>query len=253
MKKTAHHLARKLFAQCGGIASKTVREADLARLPGPVREYLRYVQVIGRPMIRTVRLQQAGLFRMRPGQRWQPLIAEQYFTADPPAFLWHGTIRPIPFLSVSALDMFSEGRGSMIIKLLSRIPLAHEQGPEIDQGELARFLAETAWFPTAWLSDYIRWESIDGQSAKATMIGREARASAILSFNADRQLTRLTAQRYYQKRLEGWSGQYHEYHDIHGIRIPTRVEVTWNLDSGDFTYFQGEIIDIEYDVSSPYS
>jgi Family of unknown function (DUF6920) len=31
--------------------------------------------------------------------------------------------------------------------------------------------------------------------------------------------------------------------------IPTRVEVAWNLASGDFSYFRGEITEIEYNQS----
>jgi hypothetical protein len=31
--------------------------------------------------------------------------------------------------------------------------------------------------------------------------------------------------------------------------ILTRVEVTWNLASGDFSYFRGEITEIDYNQS----
>jgi hypothetical protein len=30
-----------------------------------------------------------------------------------------------------------------------------------------------------------------------------------------------------------------------GVEIPTRGEVVWNLDAGDFTFFRWEILDIE--------
>jgi len=252
MKKTAHHLAQELFARARGAPSQAITEAKLARLPEPVRAYLRYARVVGRKMIQAVRLRQIGLFRMRPDQKWQPITAEQYFTTDPPGFVWHGTIRPIPFVSVSAVDSFSGGHGDLLIKLMSLVTLAHERGPEIDQGEFLRYLAEIAWFPTAWLSDAIRWEAVDGQSARVTLAGREITASASLSFDPDGRLTGLNARRYYQKNLENWSGRYSEYREFHGLLIPTLAEVTWNLDSGDFCYFRGEIIEIEYDHPSPY-
>ena len=77
----------------------------------------------------------------------------------------------------------------MLVKLLSIITLANEHGPEVDQGELLRYLAEIVWFPTAWLSDYIQWEAIDAQSAKATIILPNNTVAAVLHFNEKGQMT----------------------------------------------------------------
>jgi hypothetical protein len=246
MKTMISNEARELFQKYQGKSSHIITDANLIGLPEPVKRYLRYTQIIGKESIRRVHLKQKGFFKMQEGQGWQPLVAEQYYTTNPPAFLWLGRIKPFPLLSITGRDQFVEGHGNMVIELLSLIPLANVHGPEVDQGELLRYFAEIAWFPTAWLSDCIQWEAIDAESVKATICYYDITASMVLYFNDKDQITHITAERYYQKQLEKWSGYFDEYQEVHGIWIPIKAEVMWNFKSGDFSYFRGEIIDIAY-------
>ncbi len=253
MRSTIRNQALELLQHGEQAPPVLITEAHLIGLPEPTQRYLSYAQVVGKETIRTVRLKQKGFMRQQPGQKWLPLVAEQYFTTNPPAFLWHGTIHPFPLVSMSATDRFSDGHGNMLIKLLSFVTLADARGPEMDQGALLRYLAEIAWFPTAWLSDDIQWQAIDAQSVKATIRHRSVTASAVLYVNEQGQLTHLTAERYMEEhghyRLEPWSGQYKEYQEVSGMRIPTKVEVTWHLAAGDFTWFRVELTEIEYNQS----
>ena len=98
-----------------------IMQAQVLDLPEVMQRYLHYAGVVGKEPIRTVRLKQQGFMRTQPGQKWIPLVAEQYFMTTPPAFLWNCTIRPFPLAWVSATDRFTEGHGSMVIKLLSFI------------------------------------------------------------------------------------------------------------------------------------
>lgn len=230
-----------------------ITDADVLRLPEAAQRYLRYTRVVGKEPIQTVRLKQRGFFRTQPGQKWLPMVAEQYFTTNPPAFLWHGKIRPFPLISISAKDRFSDGHGSLRVKLLSLVPLASIHGPEADQSELLRYLGEIIWFPTAWLSDTIEWLAIDTQSVQATIRQPGATASVMLFVSEQGQMTHVTAERFMAEgkssRLERWSAQCHAYQEVSGMLIPTSVEVMWNLASGDFSYFRGAITEIEYNQS----
>jgi hypothetical protein len=87
----------------------------------------------------------------------------------------------------------------MRIKLLSAIPLGNAHGPEMDQGELQRYLLEMAWFPTAWLSAAIEWQAIDASSVRATLRDSGMTASGVLHVNEQGQLTQLTTQRYRER------------------------------------------------------
>jgi len=55
----------------------------------------------------------------------------------------------------------------------------------------------TQWFPTAWLSDYIQWESIDAHYAKATLRHAGLTVSAVLHFDQYGLLAQVTAERYW--------------------------------------------------------
>jgi len=152
---------------------------------------------------------------------------------------------------ISATDQFSQGHGSMRIKILSVIPLGNEHGPQMDQGELQRYLGEMIWFPTAWLSDAIKWQAIDTSSARATIHASGVTASIVLHVNEQGQLTHVTADRYMgaHGQLTPWLVQVQNYQEINGLRIPTKIEVTWHLSSGDFTWFRVNITEIEYNQS----
>ena len=253
MKRTIHHEAFELLQQGEQAQPGLITEAQHLSLPEVVQRYLSYAGVVGKAPIRTVRLKQQGVMTLQPGQKWFPFDAEQYFTTTPPAFLWHATIQPFPLVSISATDRFSDGHGSMRIKLWSFVTVGNARGPEMDQGELQRYLAEMIWFPTAWLSDAIEWEAIDAHSVKATIREQDVTASMVLHVNEQGQLTHLTADRFKEEhghyRLTPWSGQCSEYQEVEGMRIPTRIEITWHLASGEFTWFRVKITDIEYDQS----
>lgn len=246
----------KLFKKSKETGPEVISEADIEGLPEPVQRYLRYAQVIGKEKIRTVRLKQKGFFRQKEDQGWMPLNAEQYYTTDPPAFIWNGNLRLLQLPLLKGRDKFCEGKGNMLIKLLPFIKIADASGYEIDQGTLVRYLNEIMWFPTAYLNDYIEWEPIDSSSAKATISVEGLTASAILYFNEKGEMTNFVAERYMtvddKFSLETWSTPIEKYREVHGIRIPTKGEGVWKLSSGDFNYIRIEIIDIEYNNPSIY-
>ena len=250
MRSTIPTAALELLQHSEQTLPVLIKDADLLRLPEAMQRYLRYVHVVGKQPIQTVRLKQRGFFRTQPGQKWLPMVAEEYFTTNPFAFLWSGKIRLFPLISISARDRFFDGHGSLHVKLLSLIPLADAHGPEADQGELLRYLGEIIWFPTAWLSDAFEWQAIDAQSVQVTIRQPGVTVAAVLHVNEQGQVTHLTAERYMAERksykLERWSAQWTEYQEVSGMIIPTRVEVKWDLASGDFSYFRGEITEIEY-------
>ncbi len=254
--RKANSEARQMFQTSRQPKTGIITQDDIRDLPEPAQRYLRYAQIIGKERIRTVRLKQSGIFRTKKDRRWMPIEAVQYYTVDPPAFVWRGTIKPFPLFSISGRDKFQEGRGHMLIKLLSLIKVADAKGEEMDQGALVRYLNEIFWFPTAYLSDYIRWEPIDSVSAKATISVEGDTASAVLYFGPQGELTNFVADRYMAVEgkfvKERWSTPISEYKEISGFRVPVKGEAVWKLSSGDFSYFKLEITDIEYDNPSVY-
>lgn len=246
----------KLFEKSKGIKPQVVTEEDIKGLPEPVQRYLRYTGVIGKEKIKAVRLRQRGYIRQKPDQSWMPFEAEQYYTTDPPAFVWTASLKAFPLLSIKARDMYYEGKGNIYIKLPPFITIADARGDEINQGTLLRYLNEIMSFPTAYLDDYVRRERINASSAKAIMSYQGITVSAILYFNEKGEMIGFVAERYMtvdeEYALETWSTPIREYREINGIRVPTRGEGVWKLSSGDFSYIRLEITEIEYDSPSGY-
>jgi uncharacterized protein DUF6544 len=253
--RTIGKKAHELLARSQETGDGAVAEGQLAGLPDPVRRYLHYAQVVGKPPIRTVRLRQRGAMSMAMGSKWLPMTADQYFTTNPPAFLWYGTLHPFPLVSVSATDIYAGGHGTLNVKAWSLIPVAEAHGLETDLGELLRYLAEMVWFPTAFLAGYIRWDAIDAGSARATIVLPPVSVSGIFHMDEQGCCTHFTTERYRlehkQQVLRPWIGRYDDYREMAGFRIPMRAEVAYTLDTGEFSYFRGEVTEIGYDHCEP--
>lgn len=227
-----------------------VTEDDISSLPQNVQRWLKYSGVIGKEKIVAVRLKQKADMRLGKNKSWMPVEAEQYFTSDKPGFIWKANIKVAPLLHISGRDKYENGEGNMLIKVSSLFTVADSKGKEIDQGTLLRYLAETIWFPTAALNDYLTWEEIDAESAKATMTYGGITASGIFTFNDKGQVIKFEAERYGEfdgkTSLETWSIPVRDYKEFGGVRIPTKGDVTWKLDTGDFNWFNFELTEIEY-------
>lgn len=242
----------KLFAQAGaGLGPEDLRRRE-ASLPEPVRQHLRNVISEGAPALRTAQLRHDGTFRFSPRQPWRPIQGQQYFTVEPPGFLWNATIRLAPALWVEARDCLLEGRGSMLVKINSTLTVADAQGPDMDQGSTMRWLAETVWFPYGFLSERITWEPIDERSARATLRDGGPPVSLVFTLEGGTFGT-VSGNRYYEPegRVRPWKGCCRDYRGFSGFRVPSSIEVSWELDDGDFSYAQFQLSQLEYNVAFP--
>lgn len=233
-----------------------VTEEDIARLPEPVQRWLRNSGIIGKERVTAVRLKQKGFFRMKEGGNWMPFTAEEYYTTNPPAFIWKAQMSMVPFLTAIGRDRYESGKGELNFKLGSLITVADAQGSELDQGAMVRYLNEIMWFPSAAISDYITWEAVDSSSARATMSFGGVTASAIFYFNEKGEETNMTADRYATLKkgisLEKWSTPIAGYGEFQGLRVPSRGEGVWNLKTGDYPYIRVEVTEIEYNKPALY-
>jgi hypothetical protein len=253
MKKLLTRNVQELFQLSNPEArSSAVQDAEFAKLPLPVQRYLRFTGISGKPWIQTIRLKQRGRFRMNENQGWVDLEAEEYFTVDPPGFVWYGKLKPFPLVNVEGIDRFYAGNGHFLIKMVNLITLVDASGPELDESELLRYLSEVIWFPSAFLSETITWEAINSESARATIRVGELSASAEFVFDEEGRMINLHARRHRSVddgfELAEWSTPVERYGEMNGIQIPVQARAEWNLETGDFPYFDGGITQIEYNV-----
>ena len=241
----------KLFAAGAMAEPAMVTEVDLAGLPEPVQRWMRRANVVGKPRATAVRLRQTGRIRENPEDDWMELDAVEYYTVDPPAFLWHGSVKPMGV--VQAVDAYVQGRGGLNVTLLSLFPMDSSTGATADQGSALRYLNETMWFPSAALSEKISWEAVDANSARATLSDHGQRVSAIFYFNDEGDVIDCVAERYRgEDELLTWSTPLSAHGEFDGVRVPTMGQGVWHPESGEFAYIELEIADVEYNVAAPY-
>lgn len=239
----------ELSALVAGAAAsrRVVAERDLETLPEPVRRWLRWASVVGKPRPAVVRLTQTGRFRINDRAPWRPFTAEEFISTDPPAFLWRAKIDGLPFLAIEGRDRFADGKGSIDMRAAGILPVARASAVEVDRGALLRYLNEIIWAPAAALDPRIRWEAIDPTSARATISYGGMKASAIFAFDGEGRPITMTARRYElaRKREETWSTPLGAARDFGGVRVPAAGTGVWQRASGDFAYIEVSVTSLE--------
>lgn len=226
-------------------------------LPAPALRYLELAGALRAAPIRAARLRHGGTFRPALDGGWRPIRGVQYLAAEPPGFVWWGRVRLAPGVHVGARDRSAGGEGSMRIALASAIVLADVSGPELDAAALQRLLAELVWMPTALLdARHVRWLPRDATSARArlTVGGREVEVT--FHFRADGLPERMTALRFRDVDGRGvltpWIGRCADWRELGGLRVPFRMEASWELDGSEHPYARFEVERLEHGVAEPY-
>ncbi len=237
-----------------GMEEKVVTYDMIDRLPEVVQKWLRASHVVGQPKITNVYVRQTGRLRLEPGGRWMSVKAVQFVRTQHPGFIWNARVRSFPFVWFRGRDKFQDGRGNMVIRLFSFIPVADAGGEEIDQASLVRFLGEMVWYPTAALRSYITWKQIDSTSAIATITYGGISASGIFTFNERGEVVTFTADRYFHHRgeftLKKWIVDVGQYAKVGGARVPIEAQVSWQFDEGKFTWYNLKIEDLRYNIAT---
>jgi hypothetical protein len=231
--------------------SALITENDLKNLPPPVYNWIKTTGVVGKPRIQTARCKQKALMKMKPGQkRWYAAEALQYSTTCPPAFIWTVSMYMSPIIRITGRDKYVDGKGEMLIRMNSLINIVKERGDKLDEGTVQRYLGELVWLPSLSISPYLTWEAIDHLSAKATLSYKGTSASGVFYFNEHGDFVKFVAMRYMGNKPDSkkypWVLTVDEYSVFEGIKVPSRMEATWKLDDGDWTWLKLEVVDIKY-------
>jgi len=222
-------------------------------LPAPVAAYLRAVLAPGQAPIAAVRLAHRGSFDLGTARpRWKPFRSDQRVIVHPPGFDWDARIFVAPGLAVHVHDAYIGGEGLLTASLAGLKTVAHQRGAgDLAQGELLRFLAEAAWYPTALAGPGVRWAPIDARNARATLVDGAVTATLTFHFGANGLLERVHAEA--RGRTVGetsvptpWQGRFWNYTRHGGMLVPEDGEVAWLLPGGERPYWRGHIERVAY-------
>jgi hypothetical protein len=247
----------KLEAARLPIARKTYSPDELIGLPAPVQKYFRAVLKDGQPIVSAVYVEHSGTFNMSAtGEKWKRFTSTQRVIAQRPGFDWEARIEMMLGLTARVHDAYIAGEGILHATLFGLVSLVNLRGtPEIAQGEIMRFLAEAAWYPTALLpSQGVQWKAIDDFSAKATLKDGETALTLLFRFD-ENGLIKSVRSEARGRTVAGaviptpWEGQWSNYEWRDGMYIPIQGEVAWLLPEGPKPYWRGRITSLRYEFA----
>jgi hypothetical protein len=242
----------------GNVAMPAAADADLARVPEPVRRYIRFAGAQGKPPVHHVRASWRGRIRAGAGEPWMPFSAEQHdFPAEPARFFLMRARR-----SGLPLDVLHELVGSsarMRVRLLSMIPIVDAGGPQLDRAEAVTLLNDLCLLaPSALADPRVSWERRDERSALVRYTLGANTVGAVLSFDAEGRLVDFVSDDRLRASPDGrsfvpqrWSTPVAEYVDFDGRRAATRGEGRWHAPGGELTYLELELVDLEVNGGPP--
>src|SRR6202521_5257637 len=247
----------KLEAARLPVGRKTYSLDELIGLPAPVQKYFRAVLKDGQPIVSVVHAELSGSINMSAtGEKWKRFTSTQQVIAQRPGFDWEGRIEMMPGLTARVHDAYIAGEGILHATLFGLVSLANLRGtPEIAQGELMRFLAEAAWYPTALLpSQGVQWKAVDDFFAKATLIDGATAVTLLFRFDKNGLIKSVLAEAR-GRTVAGvviptpWEVQWSNYELRDGMCIPTEGEVAWLFPGGPKPYFRARITSLRYDFT----
>ena len=238
------------------VARYDARELD--GLPAPVQRYFRAALTDGQAIITAVSIRHAGTFNMSASaEQWKPFTSQQRVITQRPGFVWDARVMMFPRVPVHVHDAYTAGAGLLHGAVLGLLTVAHmADTPALARGELMRFFAEAAWYPTALLpSQGVRWEAVDGTSAHATLADGPLTLKLLFRFNADGLIDTVRAEAR-ERVVDGktvtapWQGRYWRYAMQSGMRVPLEGEVAWLLPEGEKPYWRGRTTSSSYEFAN---
>lgn len=252
-------LHERLEAAREPLAVRRVDLREVEDLPPPVRRFFRAALQDGAPIVTGATVAHRGSFNMsadpaRP--RWKAFDSHQRVVTRRPGFVWDGRVRMLPGVAVHVHDAYVAGEGLLhptVAGLFSLTEL-RDRG-DTAQGELMRFFAEAAWYPTALLpSQGVTWAARDDTSAIATLRDGPHALALTFHFGPDGLVQRVRAEA--RGRTVGsqvvptpWEGRWSGYQRRGGMQVPMTGEVAWLLPEGDLPYWRGTITDLRYEFA----
>jgi hypothetical protein len=211
----------------------------------------------GQAIVTAARVAHTGSFNMsESGEQWKAFTSMQRVVTHRPGFVWDARIAMLPGLAVHVHDAYLAGDGLLHAAIAGLVTMADLRGGgELARGELMRFFAEAAWYPTAFLpSQGVRWEAVDDRSARATLNDGALSLTLLFRFDADGLMESVRAEA--RGRLVGktatlapWEGRWSDYRVQDGMRVPFTGEVAWLLAEGRRPYWRGTITSLAYEFA----
>jgi hypothetical protein len=250
-------LRDRMEASRMAVQPQLVHFDEIDGLPAPVQRYFRKTLQDGQPMVAGVRIQHRGTFNMsETEEQWKPFISDQQVITQRPRFDWNARITILPGIPVLVHDAYIAGEGILQASLFGLFSLVNMRGTgDIAKGELMRFFAEAAWYPTALLpSQGVSWQAVSDRSAQGTLTEGDINITLLVTFSEQDLIDSVQAEA--RGRTVGgkviptpWYGRFWNYEERSGMQVPIDGEVAWSLPNDAKPYWRGSITGMIYEFA----
>lgn len=233
----------------------TFDPVELEGLPPAVARMFGAVLTPGQPLVASAQVVHEGEFDLgRDAPNWRPFRSQQWVAArGRPGFVWDARIAMLPLAPVHVHDAYVDGRGVLEAKLLGLVSVMRaEPSSALDQGELMRWVAEAAWYPTALLpSQGAQWSVAPDSSVRLAFADGDVRVSFRVTFDSAGRIAAVRAEDRFRETDAGpvptpWEGRFWNYVRRDGMWVPLEGDVRWLLPEGPRAYWRGRITQLDY-------
>lgn len=246
--ETVNHLIGK-----AGQTDELFTEEELSELPAPLQRYFRYCGYIGKKKMSYMKAEFKDV-TFRQGRKSPDLTIDytQYNFINQPdrMALISSSLYGIPF---EGCDSFVDGCGRMKGVVGKLIPIFNVTGREMDKACLVTYLADSIMMPNAFLQDFVSWEEVDANHARAMISYFGITAGGTFTFNDKGEITSFSTddRAVYNSdktmSYEKWTITCENYvTNEDGIKHPTKIKAMWNYEDGDFIYFDSSNLNLEH-------
>lgn len=226
----------------------------VADLPDVVQRYFLHAIAPGTPLSSSVNLKMSGAFRLNPSAAWMPMTGEETLNL-PHGFVWRASMGK-GLMKFSGADYYFQGSGRVNFGLWGLIPVANASGPDTARSSIGRFVGEAFWLPSSLLPQRgVKWQAIDGESAKATVVVDGEPVSITFGIAPNGQLRHISLSRWGDKTIDGsygyapFGGEMTAERKFGGYTIPSELGAGWWF--GTDHYFEFFRVKIEEAIFDP--
>ncbi|TNC62555.1 DUF6544 family protein [Rubellimicrobium roseum] len=227
-------------------------EADVARLPEPVRRWLNRSGALGRPPVTMVHTVFEATLYNAPGRPGMSGIAHQVDVLDPPRRLFFMTTR-MNGLPVAVLHDYTPEWAGMRVRAARAFNVVDRWGADFARIETVTFLNDLSVFaPSALAGPGFEWTPVDDRSAQVAYTVGPNIVTATLFFDETGDLVDFASDDRADISAGGepqrmrWTTPLSDYREIAGRRVPGRGEAVWHREDGPFVYGEFTIRDMAF-------
>lgn len=256
-----------------GAAAPVVDRELPADLPAPVRAYLRYTGADRVPPARFARFRFDGEVRLpilgdaqgvERSTPWMRTQGMQYMVMSERGlgYVWDSRWLVGEDGRIDVRDLYLDGRTHVWAVRHDGRVMVDDQHGELGRTYMLRFFAEATQSPTMLRpGKHLRWEAVDERHARAVVQDGVLQARMLCRFETDGALTRCES----DDRMLRYSGDVRErwvparwvmtrgdYQPMAGLRVPTRLSVSWQFPGGEYEQVRARTTAIDFDVLQPY-